>query len=61
MAVIGIKTSVFFSLLSVWGIIMLAIMGGLLKIRSVAFAEDFEAETMEEIDEMYDHAVSIAK
>ena len=58
MAIIGIKMSVFASLLSVWGIIMLAIMGGLLRIHSVAFAEDFEAETLAEMEEKYDNAVS---
>ena len=57
MALLGIKMSVFCSLLSVWGILMLAIMGGLLSIRSVAFAEDFEAETLDEIFEKYDKAV----
>lgn len=59
MAVLGIKMSVFCSLLSVWGILMLAVMGGLLSIKSVAFAEDFEAETLEEIYEKYEKAVSI--
>jgi hypothetical protein len=57
MALLGIKMSVFCSLLSVWGIIMLAAMGGLLMIKSVAFAEDFEAETLEEMYEKYDKAV----
>ena len=37
---------------------MLAIMGGLLRIHSVAFAEDFEAETLAEMEEKYDNAVS---
>ena len=54
MALLGIKMSVFCSLLSVWGIIMLAAMGGLLMIKSVAFAEDFEAETLEEMYEKYE-------
>jgi hypothetical protein len=58
MAIIGIKLSVFFSLLSIWGIVMLAIMGGLLKIRSVAFAEDFESASLEEMYEKYENAVS---
>lgn len=34
-------------------------MGGLLKIHSVAFAEDFEAESLHEVEHMYDMAVSI--
>ena len=59
MALLGIKMSVFCSLLSVWGILMLAAMGGLLMIKSVAFAEDFEAETLEEMYEKYDKAVSL--
>jgi hypothetical protein len=58
MAIIGIKMSVFASLISVWGIIMLAIMGGLLRIHSVAFAEDFESETLEDMENKYDDAVS---
>lgn len=59
MALIGIKCSVVLSLISIWGIIQLAVMGGLLKIHSVAFAEDFEAESLEEVEESYDTAVSI--
>ena len=60
MALIGIKCSVALSLISIWGIIQLAVMGGLLKIHSVAFAEDFEAENIVEVEDMYDMAVSIA-
>jgi len=51
--------SVFCTLLSVWGIIMLGIMGGLLKMQSVAFAEDFEAHTIQEVYTMYENAVSL--
>lgn len=58
MAILGIKMSVFCFLLSVWGIVMLSAMGGLLALRSVAFAEDFEAHTLEEVYEKYDNAVS---
>jgi len=59
MALIGIKMSVFCTLLSVWGIIMLGIMGGLLKMRSVAFAEDFESHNIDEVYTMYENAVSL--
>lgn len=38
---------------------MLAIMGGLLHIKSVAFAEDFEAESLTELYEKYDEAVRL--
>ena len=38
---------------------MLAIMGGLLAIKSVAFAEDFESESLEEMERKYDAAVSM--
>lgn len=58
MAILGIKSSVALSLISVWGIIQLAIMGGLLRIHSVAFAEDFEAHSLDEMEKMYDDAVS---
>ncbi|XP_054158330.1 ribonuclease kappa-B-like [Oppia nitens] len=40
----GPKLSVCCAVLSVWGIVMLAILGGLLKIRSIAFAEDILAD-----------------
>ncbi|KAI1301516.1 Ribonuclease kappa-B [Halotydeus destructor] len=61
MAFLGPKLSLFFSILSVWGVIMLSIMGGLLSIKSVAFAEDFqqsdpEPENLTELYKMYDDA-----
>lgn len=59
MAILGIKSSVVLSLISIWGIIQLAIMGGLLRIHSVAFAEDFESHNIEEVETMYEKAVSI--
>lgn len=59
MALLGIKMSVCCTLLSAWAIIMLAIMGGLLAIKSVAFAEDFESDSLEEMEKKYDAAVSI--
>ncbi|CAG2102133.1 unnamed protein product [Medioppia subpectinata] len=40
----GPKLSICCSLLSIWGIIMLVIMGGLLKMKSIAFAEDLLEE-----------------
>lgn len=58
MAVLGPKSSACLTILSIWAIIMLSIMGGLLRIHSVAFAEDFEAEDIDEVYHKYDNAVS---
>lgn len=40
----GVKRSIFCTLVSTWGIIMLGIMGLLLSYKSLAFVEDLEAE-----------------
>ena len=40
----GPKLSIFCTLISIWGVIMLPILGLLLNIHSTAFAEDFEIE-----------------
>lgn len=42
--VCGVKRSIYCTLLSVWAIVMFAVMGGLLTIRSLAFIEDLEVE-----------------
>lgn len=40
----GVKRSIFCTLISVWGVIMLGIMGGLLSYKSIAFVEDIPVE-----------------
>lgn len=40
----GVKRSIFCTLVSTWGIIMLGIMGLLLSYKSIAFVEDVEVE-----------------
>lgn len=44
----GVKRSIFCTLVSVWGIIMLSIMGGLLSYKSLAFVEDIAVEEFEQ-------------
>lgn len=44
----GVKRSIFCTLVSVWGIIMLAAMGGLLSIKSLAFVEDIAVEEFDQ-------------
>lgn len=46
----GVKRSIFCTLVSTWGIIMLAVMGGLLSYKSLAFVEDIPVE---EFDQKY--------
>ena len=52
----GVKRSIFCTLVSVWGIIMLAAMGGLLSYKSLAFVEDIPVEEFDQhlgIDAFY--------
>lgn len=44
----GVKRSIFCTLVSVWGIIMLGVMGGLLSYKSIAFIEDIPVEEFEQ-------------
>lgn len=62
----GVKRSIFCTLVSTWGIIMLAIMGGLLSYKSLAFVEDVAVEEFDQhqgIDTFYseqDHKFEMA-
>lgn len=52
----GVKRSIFCTLVSTWGIIMLASMGGLLSYKSLAFVEDIPVEEFDQrhgIDTFY--------
>lgn len=49
----GVKRSIFCTLVSAWGIIMLAGMGGLLSYKSLAFVEDLEVEEFTGIANFY--------
>lgn len=44
----GVKRSIFCTLISVWGVIMLGIMGGLLSYKSIAFVEDIPVEEFDQ-------------
>lgn len=44
----GVKRSIFCTLVSVWGVIMLGIMGGLLSYKSIAFIEDVPVEEFDQ-------------
>lgn len=44
----GVKRSIFCTLVSTWGIVMLAAMGGLLSYRSLAFVEDIAVEDFDQ-------------
>lgn len=44
----GVKRSIFCTLVSTWGIVMLAVMGGLLSYKSLAFVEDIPVEEFEQ-------------
>lgn len=44
----GVKRSVFCTLVSTWGIIMLASMGGLLSYKSLSFVEDLAVEEFDQ-------------
>lgn len=46
----GVKRSIFCTLVSTWAIVMLAVMGGLLSYKSLAFIEDIPVE---EFDQKY--------
>lgn len=62
----GVKRSIFCTLVSVWAIIMLAVMGGLLTYKSLAFVEDIPVEEFDQhlgIDAFYseqDHKYDMA-
>lgn len=44
----GVKRSIFCTLVSAWGIIMLGIMGALLSSKSIAFVEDIPVEEFDQ-------------
>lgn len=64
----GVKRSIFCTLVSTWGIVMLAAMGGLLSYKSLAFVEDVAVDDFDqhhgidvfysEQDQKYDVAAS---
>lgn len=50
----GVKRSIFCTLVSVWAIIMLAAMGGLLSYKSLSFVEDLPVEEPDEANLAFD-------
>ncbi|RWS24355.1 ribonuclease kappa-B-like protein, partial [Leptotrombidium deliense] len=62
MPICGPKCSICCSLISIWGVIMLSILGGLLYIKSLAFVDDMEGglekenDTLHALDQRYEQS-----